>query len=73
MFIKEFKHKLKPWLQDQLNSEVELSTLISTLVKLCLSIYLWMPAIDKIKDKNKSTEITPILAFIKSVVILYQR
>ena len=44
MLIWEFKHKLMPRLQDQLNSEIELWKTISTLAKRCLSIYEQMQA-----------------------------
>ncbi len=57
MLIWEFKHKLTSRLQDQLNSGIELSKTISTLVKRCLSIYEQMQATDRIREKAKSSTI----------------
>ncbi len=39
MLIREFKYKLMLYLQDRLNSGIELPKTISTLAKRCLSIY----------------------------------
>lgn len=58
MLIREFKHKLTPCFQDQLNSGVELSASILALAKPCLSIYEQMQATDRIKDKTKPLQST---------------
>ena len=55
MLIREFKHKLTPRLQDQLNSGIELLKTISALAKRCLSIYEQMQATDRIRKKAKSS------------------
>ncbi len=57
MLIREFKHKLKPRLQDGLNSGIELPKMISALAKRCLSIYEQMQATNRIKEKAKSSTI----------------
>ncbi len=54
MLIREFKHKLRPRLQDRLNSEVKLPTSISALVKQCLSIYEQMQATNRFKNRIKT-------------------
>ena len=57
MFIWEFQHKLTPWLQDWLNSGIELPSTISTIAKHCLSIYKQMQATNRIREKAKSSTI----------------
>ncbi len=54
MLIQKLKHKLTPWLQDQLNSGMELPSTISALAKRCLSIYKQMQVTDQIREKAKS-------------------
>ena len=54
MLIREFKHKLTPRLQDQLNSGIELPKMKFALAKHCLSIYKQMQATNRIRKKAKS-------------------
>ena len=62
MLIREFKHKLIPQLQDQLNSGIELLSTIFALTKCCLSIYKQMQVTDWIKEKAKSSTTVRIAA-----------
>ena len=64
MFIWEFMHKLTLRLQDCLNSEVELLTLISALAKRYLFIYKQMQAIDRIRNRIKFLQSTQSSACI---------
>ena len=57
MLIQEFKHKLTPWVQDSLNSGIELPSTISALAKRCLSIFEQMQATNWIREKAKSSTI----------------
>ncbi len=75
MFIREFKYKLMPRLQDCLNSRVKLPTSISALAKRCLFIYEQMQATDRIRDRTKpqATRTTPASVSIREVAHPYQR
>lgn len=66
ILIWEFIHKLTSQLQNQLNSSVKFPTLISVLVKWCLFIYDQIQAKDKIRDRTKSLQLIPTLAFTSS-------
>ena len=70
MLIWEFKHKLMPRLQDQLNSGIKLPKTISALAKRCLSIYKQMQVTDRIREKAKSftTVQTTAKVLLKAVI-----
>ena len=53
MSIREFKHKLTSYLQNRLNSRIELPKTISVLAKHCLSIYKQMQVTNRIREKSK--------------------
>ena len=53
MLIEKLKHKLMPYLQNCLNSEIELFTSISALIKDCLFIYKQIQATNKIRNRIK--------------------
>lgn len=62
MHFWEFKDKLIPRLQNQLNFGIELLKTIFLLAKCCLSIYKQMQIINQIKEKAKSFTIIQITA-----------
>ena len=64
MLISKFKHKLTSQLQDRLNSDIELLSTISALIKRCLSSYEQMQATNQIREKAKSSITVGIIANI---------
>ena len=72
MFIREFKHKLTPRLQNCLNSGIKLLISISVLAKRYLSIYKQMQATDRIRDKTKPLRSTQTSAPTYSSTKTYQ-
>lgn len=72
MLIQKFKHKLLPWLQNQLNSGIELSMSISVLAKRCFLIYEQIQTKNRIQNRTKPTQTTLISASMRPVAVPYQ-
>lgn len=74
MFIWELKHNLTWQLKDELIYGMKLSSIISAIVKCCLSIYKKMQVTNWVKEKVKFSIIVQIIAnaFSRTVTSFFQ-